>query len=140
MTVHAALRAGRQAAEQLMRATLRVVREVGEIQVDTDGTNPRRETLVVYEGKGKIQSYEGHEQPVMVAGQAQALLRTRVDVPVGVATFRPGDVVTVVKNPDDPNLEGEQLRIAALAPFKSMATAYRVFADIIVPNSGGAVD
>lgn len=76
----------------------------------------------------------------MVAGQAQALLRTRVDVPVGVATFRPGDVVTVVKNPDDPNLEGEQLRIAALAPFKSMATAYRVFADIIVPNSGGAVD
>lgn len=138
MTVHSALLAGRAAAETLMRATVLVERETGQITFDPDGTNARRETIVVYEGRGKIQSYEGHEQPVMTAGQAVAMLRTRVDVPVGSGPFIPGDRVTVLANPDDPMLEGVSLRIAALSPFKSMATAYRVFADIVLPNSGGA--
>ena len=123
MTVHSALLAGRAAAERLMRATVRVEREVGQIVYDPDGTNPRRETLLIYEGRGKIQSYEGHEQPVSAAGQARTLVRTRVDVPVGSGTFIPGDKVTVLENPDDPSLEGVELKISALAPFKSMATA-----------------
>lgn len=138
MTIHTALSAGRVAAERMMRATILVEREVGQIVYDSDGTNPRRETLVVYRGKGKVQSYEGHEQPVTAAGQALVMLRTRVDVPVGSGPFIPGDRVKVIENPDDPMLETVELRIAALAPFKSMATAYRVFADIVLPNSGGA--
>lgn len=138
MTIHSALHAGRAAAERLMRATVRVEREVGQIVYDPDGTNPRRETLLIYEGRGKVQSYEGHEQPVVTAGQSIAMLRTRVDVPVGSGPFIPGDRVKVLANPDDPMLETVELRIAALAPFKSMATAYRVFADIVKPNSGGA--
>lgn len=138
MTVYAALASGREAAERLMRATIVVERETGPIVHDADGSDPRRETVVVYQGRGKIQSYEGHEQPVVVAGQAVALLRTRVDTPVGSGPFIPGDKVKVLANPDDSMLEGVELRIAALAPFKSMATAYRVFADIVRPNSGGA--
>lgn len=140
MSAHPALTSGRVAAERLMRAQLRVVRETGEIVFDPDGTNERRETVVVYEGRGKIQSYEGHEQPVSAAGQATIQLRTRVDTPVGSGPFIPGDKVTVLANPDDTLLEGVELRIAALSPFKSMATAYRVFADIVRPNSGGAHD
>lgn len=138
MTVHSALLAGRAAAERLMRATLLVERETGPIVYDEDGSNPRREAVTIYHGKGKVQSYEGHEQPVTTAGQAIAMLRTRVDVPVGSGPFVPGDRVRVIENPDDPMLETVELRIAALAPFKSLATAYRVFADIVKPNSGGA--
>ena len=136
MTVHSALLAGRAAAETLMRAMVRVERETGQITFDPDGTNPRRETLLIYEGRGKVQSYEGHEQPVSAAGQARTLVRVRVDVPVGSGTFIPGDKVTVLGNPDDPQLVGVELKISALSPFKSMATAYRVFADIESPGGG----
>ena len=52
MTVHSALYAGRAAAERLMRATVLVERETGQITFDPDGTNARRETIVVYEGRG----------------------------------------------------------------------------------------
>lgn len=129
MSTLTVLQAGRDAAENLMRTTVRVTRQTGEVTYD--GLKPVRGDLLIYEGKGKIQSYEGYEQERTSAGANVVVVRVRLDIPVGVAVIEPGDHVEVLACLDDPQLVGERFRVSALAPYKSMATAYRVFVDLI---------
>lgn len=131
----------RRRANRLMPSTLRVVRYSGKPRLVPGSLEPVRDSAVVYEGRGKAQSYEAHEQSVTVAGASITVIRVRIDVPVNEGYEpRPGDVVTVLANPDDSQLEGKEFRLASEAPFKSMATAYRVFADLVVrDNPEGSV-
>ena len=127
----------RRRARKRMPSVLRVSRFTGDVTVAPGTLKPVRASTVVYEGVGKIQSYEAHEQPVNVAGASVTVIRTRVDFPVDESGFlpRPGDVVEVLVNPDDPDLVGRVFRLASAAPFKSSATAYRVFADLVVRDN-----
>lgn len=129
----------RRRAKQLMRSRLEIRRFKGKPRTVEDSLVPVRDSEIVYQGKGKVQSYEAHEQPVQRAGASVTVIRTRIDVPIGDGYApRPGDIVRVLENPDDPLLVGETFRLAAAAPFKSMATAYRVFADLVVLDNDEA--
>lgn len=131
----------RRRAERLMPSRLRVKRYAGKPRVQPGSLEPVRDSWIAYEGVGKAQSYEAHEQSVTVAGASVTVVRVRIDFPVnGSYLPRPGDMVTILENPDDRNLEGQEFRLASESPFKSMATAYRVFADLVVrdnPDGGG---
>lgn len=131
----------RRRADRLMVSDLRVIRYHGKPYTVPGSLRPVRDSTVVYEGRGKIQSYEAHEQSVTVAGASVTVVRTRVDFPVsGGYEPRPGDMVEVLANPDDPKLEGRTFRLASDSPYKSATTAYRVFADLVVrDNPEGSV-
>ncbi|MGJ9505391.1 DUF6093 family protein [Actinotignum schaalii] len=125
-SVLGALASGRAAAKRLMTDQVRVTRFTGEVTVY--GLEARRESTLIYEGRGKLQSYEGYEQDRVVAGASLTITRTRLDIPVGDWGLQPGDQVVVLKSVD-PGLIGKEYRVASLAPFKTHATAYRVFVD-----------
>jgi len=119
-----------------MPALLEVRRFTGRTRVEPGSLRPVRDSTVVYRGPGKAQSYEAHEQSVAVAGASVTVIRTRIDFPVeGPYEPRPGDIVTVLANPDDSKLVGKEFRLASESPFKSMTTAYRVFADLVVRDN-----
>ena len=131
MSVQSAVRAGRRAAESLMSTTVSVRRYTGETTMDDLGV----ETAlfdVVYEGKAKIASYEAYESTPDVAGFPRVVVRSRCDFPAGSFAAEAGDEVHVVADSDDPLLAGNVLRLAAPAPFKSHATAYRVPVEEVV--------
>ena len=125
----AVLQAGREAAERLMRTTVRITRPTGDVSFD--GLTPVKEHLVLYEGIAKLQSYEGYEQERTSVDANITSVRVRLDLPVGVVQVEPGDRAEVLDSADDPAMVGRSLRVAGLAPYKSMATAYRVYADLI---------
>ena len=129
MVSRGSLARGRKRANQLMRCTVSVSRPTGRTVTDPETFKDTQEVTPVWSGRGKVQSYEAHEQNSDVAGSQVTVVRTRVDVPVGAFTARPDDVVRVVASPDDPLLEGRVYRVAGVAPYKSMATAYRIFVD-----------
>lgn len=119
----AALASGRAAAERLMTDTCTVGRP-GDV---TDDVTGEAQTVVVYEGRCKVQTYEGYEQNPTAGGAVLTVQRYRVDLPV---SFRPeaGDVVTIVASQTDPRLVGKTYRVTA--PFnKTYATASRCFVD-----------
>ena len=121
----------RKQAESLMSTTVSVHRFTGETTMDELGV----ETAlfdVVYEGKAKIASYEAYESTPDVAGFPRVVVRSRCDFPVGSFAAEAGDEVHVVTDSDDPLLAGNVLRLAAPAPFKSHATAYRVPVEEVV--------
>ena len=121
----------RKQAESLMSTTVSVRRYTGETTMDDLGV----ETAlfdVVYEGKAKIASYEAYESTPDVAGFPRVVVRSRCDFPVGSFAAEAGDEVHVVADSDDPLLAGNVLRLAAPAPFKSHATAYRVPVEEVV--------
>ena len=121
----------RKQAESLMSTTVSVRRYTGETTMDELGV----ETAlfdVVYEGKAKIASYEAYESTPDVAGFPRVVVRSRCDFPVGSFAAEAGDEVHVVTDSDDPLLAGKVLRLAAPAPFKSHATAYRVPVEEVV--------
>ena len=131
MTVFPAIQAGRAAAERLMRATLRVERPTGETVLDPDTLVEAEALELVYEGPGKVQTYEAHEALVEVAGSSATKIRLRADFPVGSFAPAVDDVVTVASNPDDDSLEGMVMQVVSISPVKSLATAYRVFVDVV---------
>ena len=129
-------RAARRRAVMLMPGEIEIRRFYGKTRTVPGSLKPVRDSEVVYRGPGKVQSYEAHEQPVEVAGSSVTVIRTRIDVPIGEGYApRPGDIVRVLENPDDPELVGRKFRLASTAPFKSSATAYRVFADLVVRDN-----
>lgn len=129
MSALSAVVAGREAAERLMVSRVKIERFTGETIYE--GVHPIRERTLVYEGRGKVQSYEAYEQSMESGGGSVTVTRVRVDIPVSAPACRPGDIVTVVENVPDPRLVGMTLRVASLAPFKSLATASRMFAEDI---------
>lgn len=83
---------------------------------------------VIYRGRVKIQTYEGHEVEREAAGQTVVQQRSSAHFPVGGFHPLPGDVLTIVSS-FDPLLEGRSWRIVQEYPVKTFATAYRVFVD-----------
>lgn len=119
---------GRRLAEKGMTASLVVRRPTGKLIENPDWTvSP--EYLVIYEGKGKITTYEAHETTVVAGEATHVVQRSSAHFPVGSLAPLPGDVVTVLAEPVDPLLVGRSFRIVQQYPTRSHATAYRVFID-----------
>lgn len=110
-----------------MQDSCTVCRKTGEtVDEDTFEVVPVYET--VYEGRVKLQTYEGHEVAREAAGQTVVQQRSSAHFPVGAFHPLPGDIVTVVAA-FDPLLVGREWRIVQEYPVKTFATAYRVFVD-----------
>lgn len=120
---------GRAAAESLMTATWRIERETGEFtEVDYQRV-PVRE--VIYEGKGKLQTYEGHERTARVGESSAVEQRMTLHLPWNSIQTKPGDLA-ICTGSTDALLIGRRFRITQQYPVKEHATAYRVFVDELI--------
>ncbi|WP_181272829.1 DUF6093 family protein [Brevibacterium oceani] len=128
MSARAAILQGRRLAESLMVDQWRIYRvEKGAVD-DLTGLPGPDQQITVYEGKGKLQSYEGYERNPETIGHTSTVQRMSLHLPVG--GYRPQvDHVAVCVDSFDANLVGTEYRITQDAPFKSLATAYRAFVD-----------
>lgn len=125
MSARAAIMQGRRMAERLMVDSWVVYK------LDMENVDPLTGEAVrttVYEGKGKLQSWEGYEQNTESVGHTSTIQRLSLHLPV--TSYRPqvGHVAVCVDSLD-PNLIGTEYRISQDAPFKTFSTAYRVFVD-----------
>ncbi len=125
MSARAAIMQGRRMAERLM------VDQWVVYKLDMNDVDPLTGEAVrttVYEGKGKLQSWEGYEQNTESVGHTSTIQRLSLHLPV--TEYRPqvGHVAVCVDSLD-PNLIGTEYRISQDAPFKTFSTAYRVFVD-----------
>ena len=127
MTVMSALRSGRRAAERLMTDLVEIRRVVGSA-VDPLTGRDEAELVVVYEGKAKLQSFEGYEASREVIAHSSVVQRMSIHLPVDSYRSSVGDVVRIVRS-SDPLLVGREYRVTQEAPFKTHATAYRIFVD-----------
>ena len=104
-----------------------VRRKTGEaVDEVTFKVTPIYET--VYEGRVKMQTYEGHEVAREAAGQTVVQQRSSAHFPVGSFHPIPGDILTITASHDD-LLVDRAFRIVQEYPVKTFATAYRVFVD-----------
>jgi hypothetical protein len=129
MSVAGVLRRGRAAAERLMVDTVTIERVVGRSTDPTSGA-VTPDTLVVYEGRGRVQTYEAFEAKPEAAEHQFTSQRYQAHIPVGAAAPRVGDIVTITDAAFDPGLTGARFRVGALL-HKSTATAQRMFVDIL---------
>ena len=127
MSVNAAVLAGRALAESLMTDVVRIARVV-DVDVDPLTGEDEAVTETVYEGIGKLQSYEAHEASREVILHSAVVQRMSIHLPVGPYRSSVGDVVEILES-GDPLLVGREYRITQEAPFKTHATAYRLFVD-----------
>lgn len=123
----AALLELREHAESLMRDACTVQRP-GDV---IDRVTGVAQMTTVYDGRCKVQTYEGYEQNPVAGGHQFTVQRYRVDLPVGAFLPEVGDVVTITAAERDQHLVGKDYRVSA--PFnKTLATAYRCFVDEVV--------
>lgn len=130
----AVLMRGRRRAERLMilRCTIRRVtgettdRNTGKVVETAELVYPNADHPV---GRCKITSYEGHEQERDVAGWSATQQRLAIHLPVGAYDVRVGDIIEITESPLDPRLVGRKYRTAQEAPYRTFATADRVFID-----------
>lgn len=125
MSARAAIMQGRRMAERLMVDSW-VIYKLD--MNDVDPLTGEAVRVTVYEGKAKLTSYEGYEQTPEVVGHTATVQRLSLHLPV--TSYRPqvGHVAVCVDSLD-PNLIGTEYRMTQDAPFKTFATAYRVFVD-----------
>ncbi len=79
----------------------------------------------MYEGRGKVQTWEGFQSNPDSGGQIATVQRYTVHVPVGAWDVRIGDVIDVITATLDPLLAGRRYRVVSLL-HKSLPTAYRL--------------
>lgn len=127
MAVMSAVAAGRLAAERLMVDKWEV-RRVTRVETDPLTGKDKPVTEVVYVGKGRLQSFEGYEQSRTVVEHSSVIQRMSIHLPIGEYRPKVGDVALCIESAD-PNLVGTEYRMTQDAPFKTYATAYRVFVD-----------
>lgn len=127
--VPAVVLAGRRAAEALMTSTWRVERLSGDAPLVGYVPTPTRTT--VYEGRGKLQSYEGHERATEAQGATVVVQRLSIHFPHGAFAPQPGDVATCTAS-TDPAMVGRVFRLAQSWPVKEHATSYRIFVDEVI--------
>lgn len=132
--VAAALLDMRAAAESLMTATWQIERQRVEdgrpvVAVVNHKSLPVRD--VVYEGRAKLQTYEGHEVALPAGPSTVVQQRMALHLPAHAVRPLPGDIATCLAS-TDPLMVGKRVRVVQAAPFKEHATAYRVFVDELV--------
>lgn len=115
----------RAAFERRMRATCRVERPTGALVYDPVLKVDVPEVVLVSEPRCYVR-YPGiaFEQSPEVAGAVLAQSRVVVRLPFGVQ-YRPGDVVTIVSDPDNPPMAGTRLRVESCDD-QSQSTAQRL--------------
>jgi hypothetical protein len=79
----------------------------------------------VWGGRCEVSTFEPQESNPAAGGASMTVQRYRLKVPVG--SYRPqiGDVATITRASQDPNLHGRKFRVVALL-HKTSATAYRL--------------
>jgi hypothetical protein len=126
VSIERSLAAGRRAAERRMRATCTIGRP-GEQDTDADGRVVTPVTPV-YAGKCYLR-YPGLAFEQNADSQAVTIAQSRVVVRIPFGTVvRPGDVVTVTADLDNPQLAGTVLRVASVDD-QSQATAQRLLCE-----------
>ncbi|WP_104086562.1 DUF6093 family protein [Arthrobacter sp. GMC3] len=130
MNIEGEIRAGRRLAERLMIDKFRFTRAVigPPIRDEATGDLIYLPPVLVYEGKGKVQTYEAHEVGIGSAGRLFTVQRYQIHVPVGPERFMIGDVAECIKATLDPALLGREYVVAALL-HKTAATARRLQVD-----------
>lgn len=117
---------GRAAFERRMRGGCKVERLGASVPDGFGGTTTPRE--LVFEGKCYLR-YPGlaFESNFDSAGVTVSQSRIVLRVPFG-PTFRPGDVVTILSDADNPQLAGTVLRVASIDD-QSQSTAQRLLCE-----------
>lgn len=120
------LRMGRDAFLRRMRGTCQIDRPTG---TTGDGKGGVTETLESVATVPCYIRYPGlaYESTYDSAGASVSQSRVVVRVPFGVV-YRPGDRVTVLSDPDNPQLVGTVLRVASIDDM-SQATAQRLLCE-----------
>lgn len=132
MTVHDLLARGRAAAEELMTDTVtatRVTGAPGAVNAATGDRAPGASTSI-YNGIGKIQTYEPHESARKSGEHVYIEQRYHLHLPISATAVRVGDTITVTASPTDPQLVGRVYRVAG-EHSKTWATARRLLLDEI---------
>lgn len=126
----------RAAAESLMVDTLRIER-VSAVGVEDGQGGITYPTFIVYEGKGKIQTYEPYEQTPVVGGATFVKQRYSAHIPWDAGEFEPGDVVQLVASRFPVSAAGRKYRVAGVHE-KTLQTAQRLLVDELVkgPSHG----
>lgn len=114
---------GRGAAEDRMLDTCAIKRVSGET-TDTDG---RVVSMYdpVYTGKCRVVDVEGVVSTPEAGGASFTVRRIRVDIPVGAAVIRRGDVVDITGSVTRPDVTGASARVTSV-PIGTQVTAYRL--------------
>lgn len=86
------------------------------------------EKVLLYSGKGRLQSFEGYERNPEIIGHTSTVQRMSLHLPIGDYRPQEGHLAVCVSS-FDPNLVGNEYRMVQDAPFKTIGTAYRVFVD-----------
>lgn len=141
--VTALLDRARRKAEQLMTDRVRIERLTGRMSVDPETGLSEPESVLVYEGPAKLQTYGGIAQQSAASatgdtsnlGGVVPVWSLRLDLPISVVGARSGDIAMVVAS-RDAALTGSQLRLINLQSEKTHATARRWNVQEI-PHSGG---
>ena len=116
----------RREAEGRMRGTCRIDRPGDPVDDGKGGVAVP--TVTVYEGRCYLR-YPGlaFEQNTQAAGSPIVQSRIVIRVPFGVA-YRPGDIATILTDPDNPQLANTVLRVASIDDM-SQATAQRLLCE-----------
>lgn len=141
--VTALLDRARRKAEQLMTDRVRVERLTGRMSVDPETGLSEPESVLVYEGPAKLQTYGGIAQQSAASatgdtsnlGGVVPVWSLRLDLPISVIGARSGDIAMVVAS-RDAALTCSRLRLINLQSEKTHATARRWNVQEI-PHSGG---
>lgn len=130
MTARGVVRRGQLAAERLM-----IDRVLIERPGDLDPVTGERSWSTVYDGRGKVQTYEPYESTIASqTGHTYVTQRYSVHVPVDAGQFDIGDRVTITRG-IGPVEKGIQYRVAGLHE-KTFQTAQRLLVDQEVSPSG----
>jgi hypothetical protein len=130
MSLDALLAAGRGAAAELMRETVRLFRP-GEAVFDrnTGQTLEGPPEVVFYEGPARVRAPQTAEEQVQAGEQELALVQHRISLPFDAVLPdgerpQPGDVVEVLASPD-PRMAGLRLWVTSIV-YSSTATVWRI--------------
>lgn len=132
--LEAALAAGRDEAEALMRDTITLYRPGPDIFDRTTGqTVPGQPVVTFYTGKARVKVEQLADSEVQAGEQELALRQYKVSVPFSTALPAsgerpvPGDVVHVTASPDA-RLAGVRLWVTGVQ-YSGTATAWRIIAE-----------
>ncbi len=126
----AALPELRALAESLMVDTF-LIERVSTVGVEDGRGGITYPKVTVYEGKGKIQTFEPYGQTPNVGGATFVKQRYYAHIPWDAGEFEPGDVVKLVASRFPVSAVGRKYRVAGVHE-KTLQTAQRLLVDELV--------